>query len=1090
MKKLAALLGILAALAVLLLPRAAHATHFRYGNITYAIPNPVSQPLTVQLDVTVAWRSSYLPIDSTTLNFGDGTANPAKVGDEIGSGVDAAGLAYRIMHYRVTHTYPAAGQYVAYFTSCCRLSNLINAGDDSFRVEAKVNLQAAPGNHGGPVSQVPPIIQLQTGGIRSHFIPAVDPDGAPVTCRFATQAESMITTNPPVISGAAPTLTPSPLGCTLTWNTTGGIAGNQYAVQVVFESTEAGHVSSAVVDYILELVSSPPPTCVGSGTFNLDMGQSFTQQLTGTNVGGGNLKLYSSMTLSLATLTPPSGTTSASPFSTTLDWTPGQGDEGTQIALVLFTNPQSISGYCTLAFNVTACPQYGNTCSAGVGACQSSGFFTCPGGGPPVCSAVPGQPSPELCDNLDNDCNGLVDDGNPGAGQACQSGLPGVCGDGTTTCSGGNQQCAPNIVPGSQAETCNGVDDDCDGQVDDGFGIGTLCTVGNGECGSGGVFVCDGMGGAICNAMPGVPSAELCNGLDDDCDNQVDEDFALGSACTSGVGACEAAGVTVCDNMGAATCDAVPGAPGQEVCGNDVDEDCDGVLDTGCVDTDSDGIVDAVEQSLGLDPNDADTDDDGVMDGDEPSFDEDTDGDGLINALDADSDNDGLFDGTELGKDCAGPGTNGSQQHCIADADGGATTTDPLSADSDGGGASDGSEDANLDGQVDAGEADPNGGGDDGSVVDTDTDGLGDLLEATLGSGPNDYDSDDDGVPDGAEPNPSDDADGDGLTPVLDVDSDDDGLFDGTEMGLGCNGPGTNAGAGHCLADADQGASKTSPLARDTDGGGISDGSEDTNLDGAVDPGERDPNDASDDAGVGDSDSDGLGDKLEVTLGSNPGDPDSDDDGLLDGQEANPGDDGDGDGIKNILDPDSDGDGLFDGTESGKGCGGAGTDAGAGQCVADADNGATTTSPVDADSDNGGATDGEEDSNHDGAIGAGERDPNNPADDAMVPECVTDADCGAADSGLVCDAFACVSGCRAEGGNGCPEGQTCTSTNASIGQCEGGTTGAGGGGDTPKSGGDDGGCGCTLPGGAGNPSGLWLIALGIGAALARRRRSP
>ena len=38
-----------------------------------------------------------------------------------------------------------------------------------------------------------------------------------------------------------------------------------------------------------------------------------------------------------------------------------------------------------------------------------------------------------------------------------------------------------------------------------------------------------------------------------------------------------------------------------------------------------------------------------MIDGQEPNPADDTDGDGLINALDADSDNDGLFDGTELG---------------------------------------------------------------------------------------------------------------------------------------------------------------------------------------------------------------------------------------------------------------------------------------------------------------------------------------------------------------------------------------------------------------------------------------------------------
>src|SRR4029077_19382226 len=117
----------------------------------------------------------------------------------------------------------------------------------------------------------------------------------------------------------------------------------------------------------------------------------------------------------------------------------------------------------------------------------------------------------------------------------------------------------------------------------------------------------------------------------------------------------------------------------------------------------------------------------------------------------------------------------------------------------------------------DTGETDPTSGHptDDTTLGDTDGDGLSDAMETTLGSDPNDRDTDDDGLTDGEERNPSDDGDGDGLVDVLDVDSDDDGLFDGTEDGkAGANPP---TAPGHCIADADQGATKTSPVNPDTD---------------------------------------------------------------------------------------------------------------------------------------------------------------------------------------------------------------------------------------------------------------------------------
>jgi uncharacterized repeat protein (TIGR01451 family) len=272
------------------------------------------------------------------------------------------------------------------------------------------------------------------------------------------------------------------------------------------------------------------------------------------------------------------------------------------------------------------------------------------------------------------------------------------------------------------------------------------------------------------------------------------------------------------------------------------------------------------------------------------------------------------------------------------------------------------------------------------TCVDTDGDGLSDGDETKIGTDPNDADSDDDGVSDGQEVNPGADTDGDGLINALDPDSDDDGLFDGTELGHDCKGPGTNAALGHCRPDADMGATKTDPLVADTDMGGMRDGSEDSNLNGKLDPGETDPTTGhgADDSTNLDSDNDGLSDPLEHTLGSDPKDADSDNDGLTDGLERNPSDDTDGDRLLNVLDVDSDNDALYDGTESGKGCQNPPTQPG--HCIADADMGATTTSPVVRDTDHGGAIDGSEDPNRNGVVDTGERDPTagHGSDDGMV----------------------------------------------------------------------------------------------------------
>ncbi|MGH9867846.1 MAG: right-handed parallel beta-helix repeat-containing protein, partial [Candidatus Polarisedimenticolia bacterium] len=220
----------------------------------------------------------------------------------------------------------------------------------------------------------------------------------------------------------------------------------------------------------------------------------------------------------------------------------------------------------------------GSPCSAGEGECEQSGTVVCaPDGLSSACDATPGSPSAETCDELDNDCDGTSDNGFT-VGEACSAGT-GVCqAAGVTVCSGDGTSTTCNAVPWSpSAETCDGLDNDCDGTADNGFALGEACSAGTGACQAAGVTVCSGDGaGTTCNAVPGSPSAETCDGLDNDCNGTADNGFTLGEACSAGTGACQAAGVTVCSGDGAGTtCNAVPGSPSTETC-DGIDNDCDG----------------------------------------------------------------------------------------------------------------------------------------------------------------------------------------------------------------------------------------------------------------------------------------------------------------------------------------------------------------------------------------------------------------------------------------------------------------------------------------------------------------------------------
>src|SRR5206468_772541 len=129
-------------------------------------------------------------------------------------------------------------------------------------------------------------------------------------------------------------------------------------------------------------------------------------------------------------------------------------------------------------------------------------------------------PVAETCNGLDDDCDGAVDEGNPGGGAACATGQPGVCSAGTTSCTNGSLVCNQNVQP--SAEACNGLDDDCDGAVDEGNpGGGAACSAGQpGVCSAGTPPCTD---GSLIVSPTGPPAAETCNGLDDDCDGAVDE---------------------------------------------------------------------------------------------------------------------------------------------------------------------------------------------------------------------------------------------------------------------------------------------------------------------------------------------------------------------------------------------------------------------------------------------------------------------------------------------------------------------------------------------------------------------------------------
>ncbi len=190
----------------------------------------------------------------------------------------------------------------------------------------------------------------------------------------------------------------------------------------------------------------------------------------------------------------------------------------------------------------------------------------------------------EYCNGKDDDCDGETDEDIDMSDFPCYQGAVGT--EGVGICHGGHQVCIRGLPQGCedqqlpQAEECNGLDDDCDGETDEGLDVEEDYTCGFGPCQAVGTRRCvDGhyVGNCTPNELLASPD-DNCDGKDDDCDGTPDDDFVEVETTCGDYGECIRTGHIVCES-GTPRDTCIPGTPSPDDNCNNKDDDCDGQTD-------------------------------------------------------------------------------------------------------------------------------------------------------------------------------------------------------------------------------------------------------------------------------------------------------------------------------------------------------------------------------------------------------------------------------------------------------------------------------------------------------------------------------